>query len=144
MAEFNFTGLGSDTSVLSTGLNSLADDSGALATAVDNSDGDFWGAWELYLNTVDLSAQDNPAVYVYLVRSIDGSTNYEDGGSSIEPAKKPDIIFALREVNSTQRVIVDNVFFPQDSKPLLFNKTGAALNAIGNTLKYAEYSSESN
>ncbi len=144
MAEFNWTTLGSATTSLSTGLNSLADGSGVLASAIDNADGDFYAAWELYINTVDLSAQDNPAIYVYFVRSIDGGSNYEDGGSAEEPAKRPDIIFPLQEVNDAQRVVIDMVLSPQDFKPLLFNHTGAALNATGNTLKYAEYSTESN
>lgn len=145
MAEFNFTTLGTAVTVLDSHLNSLATETGALpATAIDNSDGDFYADWAFNLTTIDLSAQSNPAIFVYFLSSISDGTTYETGSASYEPAERPDVIFQFNASNQDQYVIERLIITPHDFKPLLFNKTGVALASTGNTLSYAEYSTESN
>lgn len=143
MAEFNFTDLNSAASLLTTGLDSLANGSGAISSAQDNTGGELYGAFELYLASVDLSAQTNPAVYVYYAWEVDGS-NYEDGGAAVEPQKMADVIIPLREVSGAQRVIVPAIIPTGSWKVLAFNHSGAALASSGNTLKVATFSTESN
>lgn len=146
MAEYRWSAPASIQSALTTELNSLADGSNAITgTQVDNtSNRKTFITLELYLASVDLSAQDNPAVYVWFLLEVDG-TNQEDGGASTDPAKQPDAIIPLREVSATQRVIIPNIVCsPYEFDILAGNRTGAALAASGNTLKYRFHSMEDN
>ena len=140
MGEVTWTSYGSWTTALSTGLNSLADDALAISSAIDNSSNrDLFLDIEAYLASVDLSAQTNPALYVWLVSRTDG-TNFEDGGTSVEPARAPDAILPLREVDAAQRVFARMLIAtPDQFKILVQNKTGAALASSGNTVKYSTY-----
>jgi hypothetical protein len=127
-------------SLLSTELNSLANGSNVLSGVIDFSDATHGRMTkldvEVNLATVDWSAQTNPAIYLWIIKRTDG-TNYEDGGASVDPARIPDEVIPIRAVSSAQRVrgtiYVDT---PDSGKILIGNRTGAALNASGNTLKY--------
>ena len=140
MGEVNWTSYGSVTTAISTNLNSLADDGLAISSAIDNSaNKDLFIDIEVYLASVDLSAQTNPAIYVWLIARTDG-TNFEDGGSSVTPARAPDKIVPLREVNGAQRVFARmGMLTPDQVKILVQNKAGAALADSGNTIKYMVY-----
>ena len=140
MGEVTWTSYGSWTTALSTGLNSLANDGLAISSAIDNSTNkDLFIDIEVYLASVDLSSQTNPAIYIWLVARTDG-TNFEDGGSSVAPARAPDAIVPLREVNGAQRVFARMLMAtPDQFKILVQNKTGAALASSGNTVKYSTY-----
>lgn len=142
--EHNWTGLTTAAEAIATAaLNSLADGSGVLGADLGAKD-DFYVRMEFYLASLDLSAQDNPAVYVYFVLSDDVGTTFEDGAAAVEPAKRPDVIIPLREVNAAQRVMIDAIFPPENFKALIFNHTGAAFPASGNTLYYSPFTTETN
>ena len=146
MAEYRWSAPASIQTALSTELNSLANDSNAItSTQVDNTTNrKTFIDVELYLASVDLSAQDNPAIYVWFLYEIDG-TNQEDGAAAVNPAKQPDIVIPLREVSATQRVIIPNtIALPYEFDILLGNRTGAALASSGNTFKYRFHSMEDN
>jgi hypothetical protein len=146
MVEFNWTSYVAIQTYLSTELNSLANDGNKLGAAIDNSTNrDFYLDVEVYLASVDLSVQTNPAIYIYLVKSLD-DTNYEDGSDSVDPAKAPTQVIALRVVNATQRRVTETpiVIPPGSFKLLIENKAGAALASSGNTVKYRKFSEESN
>jgi len=140
MGEVTWTSYGLWQTAISSGLDSLANDGLAISSAIDNSSNrDLFADVEVYLATVDLSGQTNPAIYVWLIARTDG-TNFEDGGSSVEPARAPDAIVPLREVNAAQRVFARMLMAtPDQFKILVQNKTGAALAASGNTVKYNLY-----
>ena len=140
MGEVTWTSYGTWTTALSTELNSLADDGLALSSAIDNSTNkDLFVDIEVYLATVDLSSQTNPAIYIWLLTRTDG-TNFEDGGTSVTPARAPDAIIPLREANGAQRVFARMLMLtPDQVKILVQNKAGAALAASGNTVKYNTY-----
>ncbi len=143
--EFNWTTYETIQTYLSTELNSLANDANKLGVAIDNTTSrDFYMMVEAYLASVDLSAQTNPSLSIYRIDSLDG-TNYEDGGDTVDPAHQPVAIIPLREVNGAQRVVTKSpIVIPPGKFKLLFeNKTGAALAASGNTLKYRIFSEES-
>lgn len=142
MGEVTWTSYGSWTTALSTDLDGLADDGLAISSAIDNSaNKDLFVDIEVYLASVDLSSSTNPAIYIWLIARSDG-TNFEDGGSSVEPARAPDAIIPLREGTGamTQRVFARMLMAtPDQFKILVQNKAGAALAASGNTIKYNTY-----
>ncbi len=142
--EENWTGLTTAAEAIATGsLDSLADGSGVLGADIGPHD-DLYVRLELALASVDLSAQDNPSAYVYYIKSDDGGSTFEDGAAAVEPARMPDAIFPLREVNAAQRVMIDASFPPENFKVLVFNHAGAAWAASGNTLYYSPFTRELN
>ena len=131
--------LGSQTTLLSTGLDALADNALALSAAYDNTAGaagDGSTLCDLELVVSYASAPDaGSAVVVWLLASQDG-TNYEDGGTSVTPLRIPDRAFPLRPVTGAQRIIRRVAMPPGLFKALLKNDaTGEAMAASGNTLK---------
>jgi len=141
MGEVTWTSYGSWQTAISSDLDSLANDGLAISSAIDNSSNKYlFMDLELYLASVDLSGQPNPAIYVWLIARTDG-VNFEDGGTSVAPARFPDAIFRLREVNAAQRVFARMIMTtPDQFKILVQNKTGVTLAASGNTIKYNLYS----
>ena len=131
--------LGSQSTLLSTGLNSLANNSLAISSALDNTQGQAGDGYILcdleLVVTYGTAPSANTGVSVWFLQSQDG-TNYEDGDASTTPGKAPDIVFPLRAVTTAQRII-RRVLLPEGlSKALLKNDgTGQALAASGNTLK---------
>ena len=140
MGEITWTAYSSPTTYLTTELNSLANGSNVLGAAIDNSSNkDLYADVEIYLASVDLSAQVNPAIYIWLVSRTNG-TDFEDGGASTNPARAPDKIIPLRAVNGAQRVFARGLLLtPDQGKLLIGNRAGAALAAASNTIKYMVY-----
>ena len=138
-----WTAYGSLQTYLTTELNSLANNGLVLGSAIDFTvsgiDRELYIDIELYLASIDLSSQDNPAAYIWLLRRTDG-TNFEDGGTSITPARMPDDIIPLREANAAQRVSGKVITVPDQGKILIKNESGVTWASSGNTLKYNIYS----
>lgn len=131
--------LGSQATLLSTGLNSLANNALALSSAYDNTQaaaGDGYTLCDVELVvTYGVAPTANTGCTLWLLGTQDG-TNYEDGDASTTPARLPDAVFPLRAVTTAQRVI-RRVWLPWGaSKALLKNDgTGQAMASSGNTLK---------
>lgn len=134
---------------LSTGLNSLGNGNTAISSAIDFTaagvDRKQYIDIEVYIASVDLSAQVNPAIYLWILARTDG-TNYEDGTAGTPgtiPARPPDAIFPLRAVNAAQRVFQRMILTtPDNGEILVKNAAGAALASSGNTVKYYTYGIE--
>lgn len=146
MAELRFTAYDALQEYLTTALNALANNGNKLGAAIDFAaagvDRKIYMDVEIYLASVNLSAQDNPAVNLWLLPRIDG-VNFEDGADAVDPARAPDKVVALREVNGAQRVAARFLLTnPDQAKILIENKTGATLAGSGNTIKYRIYSEE--
>ena len=146
MTELRFTAYDSIVTYFTTDLDALANAGNKLGAAIDfaasGTDRKMYLDVEVYLASVDLSAQSNPAINIWLLARTDG-TNFEDGSDSVDPARMPDKVAALREVNGAQRVFARFLLTtPDQGKLLIENKTGAALAATGNTVKYMNYSEE--
>jgi len=132
--------------LMSTDLNSLADDTVNVGAVLpDNTSNQyFYAEFELVLASVDLSAQSNPAVELYLVPSYDG-TNYADTGTDASstvypPAQYLSAVLGVAETNAAHRAVSQHVMIdPIKYTPVVVNKTGAALAAAGNTLKSKYY-----
>ena len=142
MADRKWSGYATIQTALSTGLNSLINDDTNISAAIDNTSNlVLFMDIEVYLGSVDLSAQSNPAIYIYVITSLDG-TNYEDGDDSTVPPQMPTRIVALRVGVSamTQRRVVRGIVVPPGLfKILAQNKTGVTLAATLNTVKYRTY-----
>lgn len=126
--------------LLSTGLNSLANGSRAISSAItDNREQ--YADFELVVTFGSAPAADSP-IYLYFIKQIDG-TNYEDGSTSLTPSAAPDVIFTVRAVTSAQREIRSRVVLPNGTfEVLLVNASGQAMAASGNTLKWITYCDE--
>lgn len=139
MGETTWTARNTATNLLSTELNSLANNGSAISTSeFDNSSNlDLFCDLEFNLASVDLSAQTNPAIYVWFINNLSAQ---EDGSGSIVPARSPDAIIPLREVNAAQVISIAKLNCPNISfDTVVQNKTGAALASTGNTLKIETY-----
>ena len=144
MGESNWTAYAASVAnLLSTELNSLANGSNVLSAAINNSSNrDFYLDLEVYLASVDLSGQDNPAIYLWLLKSLDDDTSYEDGAAAVNPATEPTKVVPLRVVSGVQRVMIASpiILRPGYAKVLYGNRAGAALAASGNLLRYRIFS----
>jgi len=132
--------LGSQATLLSTELNSLANNTTALGSAFDNTvgagGGDGYTLCDLELVvTYGTNPTANTGVSFWFLLSEDG-TNYEDGDNSTTPGRMPDVVFPLRAVTTAQRII-RRVMCPWGKwKPLAKNDgTGQAMSSSGNTIK---------
>lgn len=128
-------------SLLTTGLNSLANGSRALSAAI-TTNREQYADFELVATFGSAPAADSP-VYLYFLKQVDG-TNYEDGGTSLTPSAPPDVIFTVRAVTTAQREIRNRVVLPNGTfEVLLVNASGQAMAASGNTVKWVTYNDES-
>jgi hypothetical protein len=124
---------GSIASLLTTGLNSLANNA-LVAGSAYTGGGDYLLA-ELELVVTFGTGPTVGGVSVWFLRAPDG-TNYEDGSSSVTPARNADVVFPLRAVTSAQRITRRVLVPPGTWTPLLKNDgTAVAFAASGNTLK---------
>lgn len=129
---------GTITTVLSTGLNSLANNSNVLSGAITLSSGEpgyRFGEWELYIASSAAAMTANTAFVGWIIQAIDG-TNDEDGGTSVTPARSPDLIFPVRAVSTAQRINWISDMPTGSFKVLLRNDgTNQTIASSGNTLK---------
>lgn len=139
MADFTYGDHSTVSTYLTTELNSITDGSAVIGAEINNSSGDHFAKVLLELASFDLSSQTAPSVHFYIVRSLDDGTTYEDGSGSIIPARPPDYIFLLREVNAAQKVLIDIRIASEKQKFIVVNETGVTLASSGNTLKYETY-----
>lgn len=132
--------------LMTTDLNALADNAVNVGAVLpDNTSNRFFMmVLELVLASVDLSAEDNPAVEVYMVPSYDG-TNYADTGTDASttvypPAQYLVAVLGVAETSAAHRAVSPHIMIdPLKYTPVVINKTGAALAATGNTLKSKYY-----
>lgn len=123
--------------VMSTDLNSLANNGAVLATAISNDAADELDLYcDFELNvTFGTNPTENSLVELYLVRAIDG-TNYETNSSEGRPKNGYVGGFVVDNVTTAQRLTVPGVLVPpMDFKILVINKTGQAFPASGSTVK---------
>jgi hypothetical protein len=132
--------LGSQATLLSTELNSLANNGTALGSAFNNTvaggGGDGYTLCDVELVvTYGVAPTASTGVSLWFLSTQDG-TNYEDGDNSTTPGRVPDVVFPLRAVTTAQR-INRRVALPWGNfKPLAKNDgTGQAMAASGNTIK---------
>jgi hypothetical protein len=147
--------LGTAATLLSTELNALANNARALSSVI-NSNG-------VYDNTAGTGASAttgdgyergyvqfvpggafggaptaNTSVDVYFLKSPDGGTTFEGGGSSLTPPRSPDVSLPLTvNTAAADNTITRVCWLPSVKFKILLvnNGTGQALPASGNTIK---------
>jgi hypothetical protein len=141
--DLKFSGAISLSNMMTTDLNALGSTKSNIGgTALYNTSSHHQNfVAELVLASVDLSAQVNPAVELYLVPSADG-TNYADDGTDDHATNLPSSrylagIFSIEATNAAHRAVIVMTGYLLNLKylPVVVNKTGANFGATGNTLK---------
>lgn len=134
---------GSVQTLISAGLNSLADDAGALSSAYDNGAAAalyMWGQFELYVAGFGAAPTADELVEMYFQTAIDGS-NFADGAAGSPPTDVNNThfvaAFAVRNDSGAQRITLPNaIAIPSEQfKVMIINRTGQSFAASGNTLK---------
>lgn len=144
MAEIKSTIPDTIATVVSTELNSLANNGQAISSSPvsNNASGELFlfGAFELYLNTQGTARVAGAYVELYLVPSLD-DTNFAYGSGSLLPAVGLKIgVFQFDAAVTARRGVIYNVPLPPlDFHFVLRNGTGQALASSGNTLKMRRY-----
>jgi hypothetical protein len=141
IGKWSLSGVGL-TSVLTTGLNSLANNtmSAASATYANQTNLDLYADIEVVL--ASLSPAAGAFVAIYILESVDG-TNFP-AQSDADLRLTSTQLLAVLPVGVTaataQRVVARNVLLPPAAIQFkLDNQTGVALNASGNTVKILPY-----
>jgi hypothetical protein len=140
---------GSLTAYLSTSLDSLANNACDLGASIDNSSNlKTHMDLELTLAFLDLSAQVNPSVVIYMLESVDGGTDFDTGsdGETVDDNMPPNdkilCVMGLRPYSSGEAKLAVKTQLPIPPghfKLMIRNKTGASFASSGNTLKYRTY-----
>ena len=130
------------TSVLTTGLNSLANNtmSAASATYANQTNLDLYVDIEVVL--ASLSPTAGAYVSIYVLESVDG-TNFpaqSDADLRLTSTQLLCVIPVGTTAATAQRVTARNILLPPAAIQFkLDNQTGVALNASGNTVKILPY-----
>jgi len=127
--------------LLSTELNSLANDSRVITAAIDNSIGlEQFADFELSIAAQSSTRDPNAAIEIYIIPSIDGINYPED--ATVDPSVNMKVgSFVFSENTDADIDTILNILIPPGKfKILLKNITGQALAESGNVLKYRIYS----
>ncbi len=137
----------SPVNLLTTELNALAASSGnvltAASAAIQNTVGYIYADIE-FIAGGTYTPTANGFIEVWLLLSLNGGTNYEDGSAVIAPGRFSDFQLAIRAGTTiTPRSIVRGVVLPPAFyKVIARNQTGATLPATGNILRFTTYSEQ--
>lgn len=130
------------TQCLTTELNSLANAAlSAVSSAIDNRTTRYQYI-SLRLHLASLTPTGVPFVNVYMFRSVDGGTTYDD--ASISSAHDLKASIRVTTGAGAKEETADLILIgPWMYKFALENQTAVALAASGNTLEYSRYKEES-
>jgi hypothetical protein len=101
----------------------------ALSSAIENTDGSQYAMFELHQQT---QATTSSGYWnLWIIRSLDGTT-FEDatgatsGGTPITPARPADLVIPVRDLSTTQQIIVTTPILipPQDFKVYMVSALG--------------------
>jgi hypothetical protein len=129
------------TTILSTELNSLANVTfGTTSAAIDNSSAlDLYADFELTIATQGVARSTGANCVLYMSIALDG-TNYSD----ISQTTTPEVLvtFPLDAATTSRIVTRRDIPIPPSAtfKVSLYNNTGQAFAASGNTVKYRFHS----
>ena len=132
------------TTLLTTELNSLANNTNCVSTVVasynntigSTGDGSLLGEFELNLTTPGGTFTANTGISVWLTEAQDG-TNFEYGDASLTPPRLPNMVFAVATASTAMRLMCTNIPLPIGIFRVVLRNdgTGQTLNASGSTLK---------
>lgn len=123
------------------GTSTLTNGSLVLSGAITLTSANYTRAvCELAVPSFSGAVTANTGVSVWIIRTVDAGTSYEDGDASTTPARMPDMVFPLRAVSTAQRVELPAIdLSPGLFKALVKNDgTGVTMNTTW-TLKCQPY-----
>lgn len=132
---------------LTTELNSLGSSAGntlsTLGAAFQNTTSRIYADVE-FLAGGTLSPATAGFMELWLLRSLDGGTSYEDGSASAAPGRAPDIVIPVRAGTTiTPRAGASGLILPPAFyKPIARNQTGVTLPSSGNLIRFTLYSEQ--
>lgn len=135
------------TNWLTTELNSLANSSAnvlsTLGGAFQNTSSWIFADPE-FLAGGTLSPTAGAFVELWLLRSLDGGTNYEDGSATVAPGRVADVVMSVRAGTTiTPRAGASGLFLPPAFyKPIARNQVGVTLPASGNIVRFSAYTEQ--
>lgn len=129
----------SEESALTTELNSLADTSNKISSAISNdaatTERRLFADFRLTLAEQAAARDAGGHVDLYIIPEVGGT--YAMGGDSLDPPQGYAGSFVFDAAVTAREQILEGVRLPNsDFKTLLQNNTGQALAATGNTLKF--------
>jgi hypothetical protein len=135
---------GTSSAVLTTQLNSLANNTMSSAGsainnvyATSNWNGYPFASVQLVLAAYSGTPTAASSINVWFLKSVDGGSTYEDGSSSLQPVRAPDVIIPVEAVSTgPQKITIQNVKLPVGYfEPIALNNgTGITLASSGNTI----------
>jgi len=137
----------SRTTWLSTQLNALANSAAntlcAAGSAFQNTAGLLYADVE-FLAGGTTTPVAGAFLELWLLRSLDGGTSYEDGSATVAPGRPCDITIMVRAGTTiTPRAGASGLILPPGFyKPIARNQTGVTLAATGNIISFAAYTEE--
>ena len=144
MATLQWANRVDEETVLSTELNSLADDGTAVtASAMGHTNREMYADFELSIAAT--SSRTASGVGLYILAELDG-TNYQYGSGSLTPsgnAYKGSFLFDTGQTAARVDIITGILLPPGNFKVLVKNELGVALASSGNTLTMRRYNTES-
>lgn len=133
---------GTDSTVMTTGLNSLADEANAITSAINNTT-DLYLFDDVEWNHAALgySPAAGSVIELYIVSEKLAGGAYEDGDATIDPPASNLVgVFNIRSATAAQSHILRQIPIPPDNfKYVVINKTGGTLASTGNTLRRRPY-----
>lgn len=129
------------TTALSTELDSLADNAGAVSGSYFAGGSYTHGEAELYVSSPLTASIGDAIARLYLIREIDG-TNYEDYTTGASGGAQYSALVGTFGAGSSsaQRMIIRGFDIPPgDYKAFLLNVSGQSFPASGNTVKIRGY-----
>lgn len=130
---------------ITTGMNSLATAAGVASSAVSNDDTatemDRFADAELYVPSFGVAPTADLSINLYIRRSIDGGTNFEDASGSRPPRNGFVGAFPLANITTAQRLAIGGIILPPcDFQWYLVNNSGQTMASSGNILSIRYYS----
>jgi hypothetical protein len=113
----------------------LANGGTAVSSAIDNSTNGYLSA-EFQIRVRTGTVAGTPTVTVYILRSIDGGTDYDDSTNVNNPEVLRQISTPTATTTYTSSIRVESL--PQYFKIMLVNNTGGALDSTGSN-HYIKY-----
>ena len=130
--------------ILTTQLNALANSSGntlsTVGSSIQNTNARLYADVEFVAGGT-FTPTAGAFVELWLLRSLDGGSNYEDGSSTVAPGRPADITMLVRGGTTiTPRAGASGLrVHPGFALPIARNQTGASLPATLNLIRWALY-----
>jgi hypothetical protein len=120
--------LGTETVLMTnTNLSALANNALFLSAAYNNTQGNTGDGYVLCRITATLTmavaATANTGFSLWILKSQDGGTTYEAGGTGYTPLRLPDVVFPA-PVDTTQRIVMRDVWLPAGFLEFLLKNDG--------------------